>query len=192
MIKDAIRYTIIILVVIGIVLVMKNLVNSDDKFTSNRNKKNNKSEEVMLYSAKIGLYEDDTDKILSGANLVVKDSNGQEITNFTTGNDLYVVSNLKVGTYTLEEIKAPTDYKLNEDKVIFTIKNKDVNVKMYNKMMSDEEIDNSRKENTDSSEVGVDNTSSMSNKLISLLSVILFMSGIVVISRIFVKNKYYG
>ncbi len=61
-------------------------------------------------------------KPVSGATLVVSDSNNSEVTRFVTdGNPHYF--RLNPGNYTLTEITSPDGYELNTESVPFTVKN---------------------------------------------------------------------
>ena len=62
-----------------------------------------------------------TQQPLAGATLVVKNSAGEEIVRFTTTTEPYVLTDLQDGTYTVEEIAAPTGYILSSEKITFTI-----------------------------------------------------------------------
>ena len=75
-----------------------------------------------------------TNKPLAGAELVLKDEKGSVIASWTSTNEAYKIMNLGNGTYTLEEKKAPTGYKLSDEKVTFTVtdKDNDLTVKMVN------------------------------------------------------------
>ena len=89
----------------------------------------NKTITVKLYNTaknklvKILKVDEDTNSALEGAVLVVKDASGKEIANFTTTKEAYTIENLKNGTYTIEEIKAPNGYILSDQVVKFTISN---------------------------------------------------------------------
>lgn len=75
-----------------------------------------------------------TKEPLAGATLVLKDANGNKITEWVSTTNGHVIRNLSNGTYKIEETNAPTGYKLNEETVTFTINNsnKDVNVQFEN------------------------------------------------------------
>ena len=64
---------------------------------------------------KISNVKDDNERLL--------DENGQTIKEWTTTSNAYVISDLKVGKYTLEEISAPNGYSLNTNKQIIEVKN---------------------------------------------------------------------
>lgn len=63
----------------------------------------------------------ETNSPLAGAVLVVKKADGTEIARFTTTTSPYVLTDLANGTYTVEEISAPSGYILNNQKTTFTI-----------------------------------------------------------------------
>ena len=65
----------------------------------------------------------DTGEMLPGAKLRLLDENGQTIKEWTTTSNAYVISDLKAGKYTLEEISAPNGYSLNTNKQIIEVKN---------------------------------------------------------------------
>lgn len=65
----------------------------------------------------------DTGEMLPGAKLRLLDENGQTIKEWTTTSNAYVISDLKTGKYTLEEISAPNGYSLNTNKQIIEVKN---------------------------------------------------------------------
>lgn len=77
----------------------------------------------------------DTNSSVAGATLVVRDSNGNEISRFTSTNDAYVINNIANGTYTVEEVEAPAGYELSSEKQTFTITDsvRTADVKFYNK-----------------------------------------------------------
>ena len=58
---------------------------------------------------------------LAGAVLLVKDSKGNKIVEFTTTTEPYVLTDLENGTYTVEEVSAPSGYKKSEEIKSFTL-----------------------------------------------------------------------
>ena len=76
-----------------------------------------------------------TGKAIAGAELVLKDANGNTITSWTSTTTGHIIKDLKNGTYTVEEIKAPKGYVKSKEKVKFTISdnNRDVKVTFKNK-----------------------------------------------------------
>ena len=78
----------------------------------------NEAKETVVTITKIDAS---TGEILPGAVLIIKDSAGKEIAKFTTTKEAYVLTNIKYGTYTIEEISAPEGYKLSSKKETFTI-----------------------------------------------------------------------
>ena len=65
---------------------------------------------------------DNKDLVLQGAEFVIKDVNGNEVTKGTTDkNGIARFENLVAGTYTYEEVKAPEGYELNNEPVEFKI-----------------------------------------------------------------------
>ena len=94
------------------------------KFTvsdKNRNIKvtfENAPKEVVVNITKI---DQETNKALAGAVLLVKDSSGKEIARFTTTEESYVLTNIPNGTYTVEEVSAPEGYIKSNDVIKFTI-----------------------------------------------------------------------
>lgn len=61
---------------------------------------------------------------LSGATLVVKDSDGNVIEEFVTTTEPHTITGLKNGTYTVEEINAPEGYTKSDEVYTFTISDK--------------------------------------------------------------------
>lgn len=76
----------------------------------------------------------DTNATVEGAVLVVKDANGNEIDRFTSNSEAHEIENIANGTYTVEEVEAPSGYELSTEKETFTIDDdtKTVEVKFYN------------------------------------------------------------
>lgn len=155
--RNVIKYVGIILVIAGILVVMKNLFTQDDEW-NDTNKKKEDTTEVAYYNAKIELMDKDTNSYLNGATLVLKKESGEIIEKWTTDGGVHLASKLEKGSYVVEQESAPDGYHLNEEGVSFEIKNKDKEVTMYNTKMTEEEIEEARRQNTVSSEVGVDNT----------------------------------
>ena len=63
----------------------------------------------------------ETNEAIAGAVLLVKDSTGKEIARFTTTTTAYVLTDLANGTYTVEEVSAPSGYIRSTDVITFTI-----------------------------------------------------------------------
>ncbi len=63
----------------------------------------------------------DTKQPLSGATLLVRKSDGSEVARFTTNGNAYVLTDIANGTYTLEEVSAPSGYVLNTNKITFVV-----------------------------------------------------------------------
>ena len=179
MLKSIIRWVGLALVVIGIILVMKNLFNSNKEWNSGSDKKSSVKVK-SYYNVSVSLKDEESQAFISGAKLSVKDSNGNVISNWTTENGVHLVSKLKKGTYIVVEQSAADGYVLNNDGVSFEIKNSDKEVVMYNRKMTEEEkktLEREQREaNTVASEVDVDNTLSIkgiATMFISLLSVVV-------------------
>ena len=62
-----------------------------------------------------------TGKPLAGAVIVVRDADGKEVVRFTSTTDPYVLTGLKDGTYTVEEISAPNGYQKSDEIYSFTL-----------------------------------------------------------------------
>ena len=60
-------------------------------------------------------------KNVAGAEILVTNSDGEQVASFTSTTDSYTLKDLPYGTYTVEEITAPEGYFLNEEKQTFTI-----------------------------------------------------------------------
>ena len=171
-----IKYVGIALAIVGILLVMKNLVSKETTWDTNT-KKNGE----IIYNATIKLLDKDTNSYVSGAKLVLKNSDNELISEWTTKDSLHIVNKLKKGSYTLSEINAADNYHLNEEVITFEIKNKDVNVVMYNIKMTEEEI---RKVNTSESSVDVDNTASNRSLVTLFIAFILTFMGLNIIRKV--------
>ena len=62
-----------------------------------------------------------TGKELPGAHLVVKDSNGKVVDEWTSTNEVHAIKNLVPGKYTLSETIAPEGYKLSTETIEFEV-----------------------------------------------------------------------
>ena len=96
----------------------------------------NTSVDLTISTSKITIIKVDkaTGNAIAGAELVLKDSNGNKITSWTSTTSGHVIQNLPNGTYTVEETKAPEGYELNEEAVKFTVddNNREQRIKFYN------------------------------------------------------------
>lgn len=178
--KSIIKYLGIALVIVGILLVMKNLFSKESGWESD-NKLNN----IKYYVANIKLLDKDTKDYVEGAKLVLKNSKNEIVAEWTTGKRVYRVNNLEKGEYTLIQTGASENYHLNELEINFEIKNKNKDVVMYNTKMTEEEI---KSANTTKTEVGVDNTSSTKNILTSVFAIVISFVGLNIIYK--VKKTY--
>ena len=78
----------------------------------------NKPKNVVVNINKI---DSSTNSPLAGAVLLVKDSKNKEIARFTTTEDAYVLTDLENGTYTVQEVSAPSGYVTSNEIISFTI-----------------------------------------------------------------------
>lgn len=178
MLRNVIKYGGLVLVIIGIIIVMSNLFTSDDTWKGSSS--SGQLESNSAYSVKISLLDKETEAFVTGANLVVKDKDGQVVSGWTTDNGVHLITGLKNGTYTLTEESAPSGYHLNEDGVTFKVKNKDQEVVMYNFSMTEEELNNASSSDgsSASNEVGVENTLSEKSIVTSIIAMICIVSGV--------------
>ena len=104
-----------------------------------------------------------TSKELPGANLVVKDVNGEVIDSWTSTNESHTINNIKAGTYTLTETQAPDGYILSTETIKFTIdengkltneKGNEVSkIVMYNELKKEKKVDISKQDIATSKEL---------------------------------------
>lgn len=80
-----------------------------------------------------------TTQPLSGAQLALRDGNGNVVTRWTSSTNAHIISNLSNGTYSVVEEKAPEGYKLNTEPTTFTITdaNRDIKITVYNEIKND-------------------------------------------------------
>ena len=169
--KTIIKYIGIALVIAGILLVMKNLVTKDTELLDNKE----------YYSVEIKLLNKETKEYIEGAKLVLKDKDGKLVKEWTTSKEVYTISKLENGKYTLTQVSAPKNYKLNEDSITFEIKDKNRNVVMYNTKMTNEEI---KESNTSKDNVEVDNTLSSKSIITVIISLITTIVGFGLIYKV--------
>lgn len=101
------------------------LVNKKDtKFTitdTNRSIKITIEDAPKKVVVNINKVDQETNKPLAGAVLVVKKADGTEVVRFTTSETSYTLTDIENGTYTVEEISAPAGYIKSDDKITFTV-----------------------------------------------------------------------
>ena len=68
----------------------------------------------------IAKLDSETGKQVAGAKLVIKDSNGYVVSEFTSTDKMYSIT-LKAGVYTVYEVEAPEGYILSKDTVTFKL-----------------------------------------------------------------------
>ena len=69
----------------------------------------------------INKLDNETRKNLAGAVLVIKDCTGTIVERFVTEEKAHVITDIKYGTYTVEEESAPTGYIKSNEKIKFTV-----------------------------------------------------------------------
>ena len=109
-----------------------------------------------------------TKQTLSGAVIVVKDSSNREVARFTTTENPYVLTNLDNGTYTVEEVSAPSGYIKSNERISFTVDD--------NHLSHQITISNTK-------ETPVPNTASTSSLLIIVIGIIMTGFGIQYIKK---------
>lgn len=175
--RSIIKYIGIALVIVGILLVMKNLFSKESNLSNETEK--------SYYTARIKLLDQQNKNYIEGAKLTLKDENNKIIAEWTTDSKVKLITKLSKGKYILTQSSTAKNYHLNETKLTFEIKNKDKDVVMYNTKKTEEEI---RKENTVSSDVKVDNTASTKNIFTTIIALITTTLGLSLIYK--VKNNY--
>ena len=83
---------------------------------------------------KINKIDSETKQPLKGATLIIKDSKGNDVISFISGNQSYVLENLASGKYTVSELSAPEGYELSKETMEFTVgtDDKDITVNFLN------------------------------------------------------------
>ena len=91
---------------------------------------------LNISSSKVSITKVDTNtkQPIAGANFVLLDGQGKEVTTWTSTTNAHIIRNLANGSYTLKETAAPTGYLLNTNETKFTISdtNKDINITFEN------------------------------------------------------------
>lgn len=78
----------------------------------------NEAQERVVNIIKI---DQSTGQPLAGAVIVVRDADGNEVSRFTSTTNPYVLTGLKDGTYTVEEVQAPAGYQKSNEVISFTL-----------------------------------------------------------------------
>ena len=94
-------------------------------------------------------------KELPGATLVLKNSNGDEVDKWVSGEEAHYIEGLEPGKYSLTEIIAPDGYKLTEEVIEFELKadGKVTEVTMYNTLKDKYKVKISKQDITTKTEL---------------------------------------
>ena len=76
---------------------------------------------IKSYKVSIAKIDAETRKYISGAVISIKDANGKEVRRFTTDENLYIITDLPNGTYSVNEEIAPKGYIKNDKSTTFTL-----------------------------------------------------------------------
>lgn len=109
----------------------------------------------------------ETNLPLAGAELIVRNSAGQEVARFVSTTQAYVLTDLANGTYTVEEVSAPAGYLKSNEKMTFTI---------------DDDHLSHQVTFVNAKEVIVPDTATIPSGIIILIGMIITLSGIYYIS----------
>lgn len=179
--KNIIKYGGLVLVIIGIILVMKNLFATESEWKSTTTE--NTKSKTQYYHVEFKLIDHETKSFLTGATLKLENESGKTIEQWNSENSVHLINKLKPGKYIIKEVTAPEGYHLNEDGVSFEVKNKDLKTEMYNIKMTQEEMIQQKQKNIIQDEVNVESTSSTKLIFIPLLAILCFLFGIIKISK---------
>lgn len=167
MVRSIVRYVGLTVIVIGIVLLVSNLLNSNNReFKSNKN-----NDIVKYYSVSIKVLDKETKKFLNGGSFVLKDNEGKIIEEWEQTENIKRIGKLKKGTYVIEQKSSLDGYEMS-DKLTFRISNSDKNIDIYNTVIQ---------EVMSESEVSVDNTLSLKSSFGYVVSIIISCIGIILI-----------
>lgn len=172
MVRNILKYGGIALVIVGVLLVMKNLFTKDNELSD---------DDLITYSVKVKLLDKDSNEYVSGAKMVLRDENNEIVEEWITTDKAYVVDDLHEGEYILVQEGSVENYHLNTEVIKFKVSDSDKSVVMYNVRMTDEEIKDA---NTVEEDVNVDNTLSNKNILTLIISGILFTLGFGLIFKV--------
>ena len=135
MVRSIVRYVGLTVIVIGIVLLVSNLLNSNNReFKSNKN-----NDIVKYYSVSIKVLDKETKKFLNGGSFVLKDNEGKIIEEWEHTKNIKRIGKLKKGTYVIEQKSSLDGYEMS-DKLTFRISNSDKNIDIYILNMPSEEV----------------------------------------------------
>ena len=166
MIRNIIRYVGLALVIIGIVLVMKNLFSTDtnDSWGS----KDINSNKTKYYEANIKLLDEESKDYVAGATLVLKDEKGKVVDKWKTSKFIHTVVKLENGTYKLSQVTSADGYEISDKVITFKIDGKGKDIVMHNKAIVKEV----------SKEVDVESTASSKSIFSVILAIGIILSGI--------------
>ena len=113
------------------------------------------TKEKKITKLKISKQDLTNKKELPGATLILKNSNGEEVDKWVSGDTPHYVEELEAGKYTLIEIIAPDGYKLNEETIEFELKadNKVTEIVMYNALKDKYKVKISKQDITTKTEL---------------------------------------
>ncbi len=81
------------------------------------------------YNLELTKYQENKEKVISGATYSIKDEQFNTKTAVTKENGILTMSGLSAGkTYTIKEIKTPEEYELNEEEIKFTVVEENVGI----------------------------------------------------------------
>lgn len=201
--RSLIKYIILILVVVGIGLVIRNVIlkskNTEDTFINNKN-------DGKYYQVTVSLLDKDNDKFISGAEMSIETEAGQVMEKWTTKDEEYVITTVPKGKYVLKQNNTVDGYDYNQDDTVFTITDKDIKLIVYNTRSDSDDNSNTGESNTDGSNngtnnnsanhvnenVGVVDTLSIKNPIVTILGSIITIAGIMLIvfnKKIFAKDE---
>ena len=165
MIRNIIRYVGLALVIVGIVLVMKNLFSTD---TNDSWGSKDISSKTKYYEANIKLLDEESKEYITGSTLVLKDEKGKVVDEWKTSKYVHTVVKLENGTYKLSQVKGVDGYEVSDKVITFKIDGKDKDIVMHNKAIVKEV----------SKEVDVESTASSKSIFIVILALAVNLSGI--------------
>ena len=126
---------------------------------------------IIINGVEISKQDATTGEELEGAKLVIKSSNGEKLYEWTSTKTPHVITDIKPGTYILEETIAPNGYELSKETVKFRVKNDGTTTKVVMKNTKVKE------------EIVVPDTKSDSNIYISLIGLGILSLGLIIIKN---------